>query len=327
MRQLKRALVVGGAGFIGSGVVRILRDQGVQTTVIDDLSSGFEREVDGAELIVADIREARLEEILRERQIDAVFHLANAAYVPPSLQWPIDDLQRNAVSTLAVLEAVRRIEKRVIVVYASSAAVYGEAQHMPMREDHPIQPKAPYGVSKFASEQYVRLYSNLYAIPSLSLRLFSIYGPGQRKQVVYDLINRAFGGEDPLTILGSPDVSRDLVFVDDAARAFVTLALAAPARGEAYNIASGSPTTLATLASTLLSATALSVPVRFTGEVRPGDPLHWEGDPARARALGVRCETPLSDGLRRTATWFLEAGGPQAAAIAQELAGRGNVHV
>jgi len=327
VRKLRRALVVGGAGFIGSRVVRILREQGVRTTVIDDLSSGLERQVDGTELIVADVRQARLEEILLERRIDAVFHLANAAYVPPSLQWPFDDLQRNAVTTLAVLEGVRRLEKPALVVYASSAAVYGEAEYIPMGEDHPIQPKSPYGVSKFASEQYLRLYSNLYEIPTLSLRLFSIYGPGQRKQVVYDLMHRAFGGENPLTILGSPDVSRDLVFVDDAARAFVTLARAAPARGEAYNIASGTPTTLAELASTLLAAAGLSVPVRFTGQVRPGDPLHWEGDPARARALGVRCDTPLSEGLQRTARWFLKAGGRQAAASAEESRGRRRVHV
>jgi UDP-glucose 4-epimerase len=316
MREVNRALVVGGAGFIGSRLVGILREQRVQTTVMDDLSSGFEHHVDGAELIVADIRKARLEEILRERQIDAVFHLANAAYVPPSLHWPVDDLNRNAMTTLAVLEGVRRLKRPALVVYASSAAVYGDAQHIPMREGHPIEPKSPYGVSKFASEQYLRLYSNLYDISSLSLRLFSIYGPGQRKQVVYDLMDRAFGGENPLTILGSSTVSRDLVFVDDAAHAFVTLARAAPARGEAYNIASGTPTTLATLASTLLSVAALNVAVRFTGKVRPGDPLHWEGDPTRARALGVRCDTPLTDGIRRTAEWYLEAGGRQAATTA-----------
>lgn len=311
---MKRALVVGGAGFIGSRLVGILRNQRVQTTVIDDLSTGDERRVEGTELIVSDIRAANLEAILRERQIDTVFHLANAAYVPPSLQWPIDDLQRNTVTTLAVLEGVRRLEPPPLLVYASSAAVYGDAQQVPMSEEHPIQPKSPYGVSKFASEQYLRLYSSLYAIPSLSVRLFSIYGPGQRKQVVYDLLFRALGGEDPLTILGSADVSRDLVFVEDAARAFVTLASAAPACGEAYNIASGTPTTLATLVSTLLWATGLNVPVRFTGQVRPGDPLHWEGDPSRARALGVHCDTPLEDGIRRTAEWFLEAIGRPAVA-------------
>lgn len=310
-RELKRVVVVGGAGFIGSRLVRLLRDEGVETTVIDDLSSGSAQQVMDVELTVADIREAPLDEILRERGIDTVFHLANAAYVPPSVQWPVDDLHRNAVTTLAVLEGVRRLERPPLLVYASSAAVYGDAQQLPMREDHPIQPSSPYGVSKFASEQYVRLYSGLHGVPSLSVRLFSIYGPGQRKQVVYDLLKRAFGGENPLTILGSPDVSRDLVYVDDAARAFVTLARAAPACGEAYNVASGTPTTLDTLASTLLDVTGLDIPVRFTGAVRPGDPLHWEGDPTRARALGVRYDTALLEGVRRTAKWFLEADGNQ----------------
>jgi UDP-glucose 4-epimerase len=326
MREVSRALVVGGAGFIGSRLVRILCDRGVETTVIDDLSSGFDVQVNGAELIVADVRQAGLEQILREREIDAIFHLANGAYVPPSLQWPIDDLERNTVTTLAVLEAVRRLDKPPVIVYASSAAVYGDAQHMPMGEEHPIEPKSPYGVSKFASEQYVRLYANLYATPSLSARLFSVYGPGQRKQVVFDLMSRAFGGELPLTVLGSPDVSRDFVFVEDAARAFVTLASAAPAHGEAYNIASGTPTTLAVLVSTLLSVGGLDVPVRFTGQVRPGDPLHWEGDPERARRLGVACDTSLADGIRRTVEWFLEAvNRPAASRASFDEAGR-DVH-
>jgi UDP-glucose 4-epimerase len=316
MREIKRALVVGGAGFVGSQVVRILREQGVQTTVIDDLSSGLEGRVDGAELIVADIREARLEEILRDRDVDAVFHLASAAYVPPSLQWPVDDLHRNAVTTLAVLEGVRRLERRPIVVYASSAAVYGDSQHFPMTEEHPIAPVSPYGISKFASEQYVRLYSSLYDIPSLAARPFSIYGPGQRKQVVYDLVDRAYGGQKPLSVLGSPEVSRDLVFVEDAARAFVILARMAPARGEAYNIATGTRTTLAELVSMLLGIMGLDIPVRFTGQVRPGDPLHLQGDPTRAREFGARCETTLADGLKRTVAWFLEEGGREAATTA-----------
>lgn len=311
MRELKRAVVLGGAGFIGRRLVRLLCRAGVQTTVVDDLSSGSDSQVDGAELVVGDVRLLRLDEILRERKIDTVFHLANAAYVPPSLQWPVDDLNRNAVTTLAVLESIRKLEQPILVVYASSAAVYGDAQYSPMREEHPILPKSPYGVSKFACEKYVDLYWRLYGIPALSVRLFSVYGPGQRKQVVYDLLTRVFGGENPLTVLGSPDVTRDFVFVDDAALAFMTLARCAPSIGEAYNVASGTPTSLATLVSTLLAVSRFEIPVQFTGEVRPGDPLHWEGDPARARALGVKCDTPLVDGIRRTVEWFTETQGGQ----------------
>jgi UDP-glucose 4-epimerase len=186
----------------------------------------------------------------------------------------------------------------------SSAAVYGDAQYHPMSEDHPLEPKSPYGVSKLAAERYVRLYGRLHGVRGFSVRPFSIYGPRQRKLVVYDLLTRLHDGERPLRVLGSPDVSRDFVFAEDAARAMVGLARAAEAGGEAYNVASGHSTSLRELVTTLIEITAVDTAVEFTGAVRAGEPLHWTGDPDRARALGIRCDTSLDDGLRKTAEWF-----------------------
>jgi UDP-glucose 4-epimerase len=137
------------------------------------------------------------------------------------------------------------------------------------------------------------------------VRPFSIYGPRQRKLVVYDLLTRLHGGERPLRMLGSPEVSRDFVFVEDAARGLVALARSAHGTGEAYNLASGRSTSLGELATTLGEIAGVEADVEFTGQVRAGDPLHWTGDPQRARALGVRCDTPLEEGLRRTAEWFV----------------------
>ena len=125
---------------------------------------------------------------------------------------------------------------------------------------------------------------------------------------MYDLLTRLHEGERPLRMLGAPDVSRDFVFVEDAARGLVVLARAAAADGEAYNLASGRSTSLNELATTLVDISGMEADVEFTGEVRAGDPLHWTGDPQRARALGARCDTPLVEGLRRTAEWFVAAG-------------------
>jgi UDP-glucose 4-epimerase len=193
------------------------------------------------------------------------------------------------------------------MVFVSSAAVYGDSRYQPMDEQHPLEPKSPYGVSKLAAEGYVRLYARLHGVRGLTVRPFSIYGPRQRKLVVYDLLTRLHDGERPLRMLGSPDVSRDFVFVEDAARALVVLARAAAAEGEAYNLASGRSTSLHELATSLIDVTGIEVDVEFSGEVRAGDPLHWTGDPQRAGALGVRCDTPLEEGLRRTADWFAAA--------------------
>jgi UDP-glucose 4-epimerase len=241
---------------------------------------------------------------MNDEHVDVVFHLATPARVGPSFPLPADDLRRNVGSTLTVLEAIRKVKPPPLLVYASSAAVYGEAQRLPMGEEHPICPMSPYGVSKFAAEQYLRLYSKLYELRSLSVRLFSLYGPGQRKQVVYELISQASSGDDPLCMRGAPEISRDLVFVRDAARAMVTLAGQAPARGEAYNIASGTRTTLRQLAEAIRTAMDLDIGLSFGCQVHPGEPTHWLGNPAKARRFGVECGTPLMEGLERTIAWF-----------------------
>jgi UDP-glucose 4-epimerase len=304
MRELSHALVLGGSGFIGGRLVERLLDEGVEVTVLDRATPVTPP---GAPVrrIDADVTEESVAEILAQTPVDAVFHLANAALVPPSVEGPMEDLEHNVVPALAALEGLRRAGSGAVMVFVSSAAVYGDAQYHPMDEDHPLEPKSPYGVSKLAAERYVRLYARLHGLPGLSVRPFSVYGPRQRKLVVYDLLTRLHEGERPLRMLGSPDVSRDFVFVEDAARGLVVLARAAAADGEAYNLASGRSTTLHELATTLVDVSGMEADVEFTGEVRPGDPLHWTGDTQRASVLGVRCDTPLVEGLRRTAEWFV----------------------
>jgi UDP-glucose 4-epimerase len=172
-----------------------------------------------------------------------------------------------------------------------------------MDEEHPLAPVSPYGISKLAAEQYVRLYARDRGLPALTVRPFSLYGPGQRKLVVHDLMLRLLEGERPLTVAGRGDVTRDLVYVEDAARAVVQLARAAPAAGEAYNLSSGRGTRLDELAAVIAGLDGNGVEIAFTGELRAGDPLHWQGDPGRAAALGATCATDLAEGLRRTYAW------------------------
>jgi UDP-glucose 4-epimerase len=308
VRRLRRALVLGGAGFLGTWLIESLASRGLESVVaVDNLSTGRVENVARENLVVADVSGPLVTDIVRERAPDAVFHLAGPSYVPPSLEAPIDDLMASAGRTLEVLETIRCIERPPLFVFISSAAVYGNAVYTPMDEGHPLLPMSPYGVSKLAAEQYVRLYASLYGIPATIVRPFSIYGPGQRKQVVYDLLCRAFADGDELTVLGEPQVERDLVFVEDAAAAIVLVAERAPALGEAYNIAAGRPTTLGELADAILRISGSQKTVRFTGAVRPGDPLRWHGSTAKVEALGARFPTRVEEGLARTAAW-LQAG-------------------
>lgn len=297
VRELSRALVLGGAGFLGGWVTQELRQAGVHTTV---LGYGADRPED---LSVA-ITRASLEDMVVRANPDAVVFLAGSPSVPRSVRDPRQDLHDNTGLVVDVLEVLRARSVPPLFVFTSSAAVYGESRREPMDEKHPLVPRSPYGISKLAAEHYVRLYAETYRVPGFSVRPFSVYGPGQRKLVVYDLFVRLLEGEDPLVIQSAPEVARDFVYVGDLARALATLMLKAPGVGEAYNIASGKATTLSELAGLLVETGGSRAIVRFAGTARVGDPFRWRGDPARASSLGAVCSTSLEDGLHETLSWI-----------------------
>jgi len=303
VRSFSRALALGGTGFIGRHLVAHLEDEGIQTVAVG--RGGLAGAPEAWKVVQSELTEVDMSELLAEHEPDVVFHLANTSIVPASIAAPLEDLLANAGTTVGVLQALRQRASPPLLVFVSSAAVYGTAERVPMDEEHALNPASPYGVSKLASELYIRLYCDLHGLSALSARPFSVYGPRQRKLVVYDLLRRLAEGEDPLRVAGSPEVSRDFVWVGDAVRGLLTLAREAPARGEAYNIASGVETTLGELVQELITVSGGAMRAEFSGVVRPGDPLRWAGDPSRGAALGVACDTPLSVGLQLTAEWLL----------------------
>ncbi len=304
-RTIDRALVVGGAGFLGLCTVEAL-GRGATTVVSVDRDPRGRLDRLGVESVQADVAalDRALRALLEHTSFDCVICLVGTGSVPRSLEHPRGDLDANTVSVLTVLEVLRDLEDPPVFVHTSSAAVYGESRYLPMDERHPLEPVSPYGISKLAAERYVGLYAATFGVPAFSVRPFSVYGPGQRKLVVYDLLRRLRDGEDPLVVDAPGDVSRDLVFGPDVGRAIATLATTAPATGEAYNLSSGAGTTLEALVSTLVEASGTHADWSFTGRRRPGDPQRWEGDPTRAQALGAGCHTPLADGLAQTVAWF-----------------------
>ncbi|MGI8663270.1 MAG: NAD-dependent epimerase/dehydratase family protein [Acidimicrobiales bacterium] len=300
MRALAKAVVLGGHGFLGQWLVRELLEGGTAVTVIDRSEAP-----PGAEWssLVGPLEGVDLAGVFHDELPEVVFHLASPAFVPPSLLDPVGDLLGSVASTIALLEAARCCVHPPAVVLLSSAAVYGGAEFVPMTEDHPLAPMSPYGVAKLAAEEYLRLYHRIYDISCFAVRPFSLYGPGQRKLFVFDLIRRVLEGENPCVIHGRSDVTRDLLYVRDAVRSIVTLARNAPGRAESYNLGSGEAVSLAELAEAIIAATGLPTSFAFTGEARAGDPLHWTADVSRARALGAEAATPLGEGLRDTVAW------------------------
>jgi len=298
---MKHAVVLGAGGFLGGWVVRELAAREIQVTTVGRAGGPQASALD----IEADILDLDLVGLCNEA--DVIFHLAGSGDVPHSLEQPGVDLRANLQTTVALLDGARRAKDPPRVVLASSAAVYGESVTVPMSESHPLLPISPYGVSKLAAEHYLRVFHRLHGVPGIAVRPFSVYGPGQRKLVVHDLLKRLLAGEDPLLISAPADVTRDFVYVADIAAAMVGLAERAPAQAEAYNLASGRATSLQELFGGLRDAAGYDAEAVFIQGQAPGNPAHWYGDPSKAASLGVTMDTPLASGLAATAVWLKES--------------------
>lgn len=296
-----RVLVTGGAGFIGSNLVDALVDAGHQVTVVDDLSTGKESNLEGAQargvqLHRADIAEPEaMSEVFSAARPEVVFHLAAQIDVRRSVADPVFDARVNVGGTASVLEAARVCGARRLLFSSTGGALYGEAEVIPTPEEAEIAPMAHYGTSKFCGEAYLGLYERLYGLSTAALRLGNVYGPRQDPKgeagVIAIFCGRAREG-GTATVFGDGRQTRDYVYVGDVVRAFL-LAADSDATGS-YNIGTGRETSVLELAEELGLEPDFQ-PARL-GEVERSCL-----DVSRAkRVFGFSAETDLSDGLHRT---------------------------
>lgn len=304
-----RVLVTGGAGFIGSHLVERLVARGDEVIVVDDLRNAARGNlaavIDDITFVEGDCAAAAA----HAGSVDVVYHLAAPAYVPPSVEDPIGDLRNNVEQTLVLLDAIRKAAVKPRLAHVSSAAVYGEPEQQPISEDAPPRPISPYGVDKFAAEEHVRVAAHLHGIEAVVLRYFPVYGPRQRKQVVYDLLGKVIANPERIEVFGTGAELRDMVYVDDVVDATLLAAERAPARGEAYNVGAGMMVSIEQVAQAAARALDADPKIVFTGSVRPGDSSRMCADIGRLRALGYEPRVGLEEGVARTAAW-LKASGP-----------------
>ncbi len=311
----KRVCITGGAGFIGTHLVRALLDAGATVTVIDDLSGGDAQGVAGlierypthARFVYGSILDpVALHEAVDGSQI--VFHLAALVSVVRSIEDPDRYFAVNVDGTERVAEAARRagVERWV---FASSCAVYGDRAQLPIAETVPLDPRSPYAAGKAAGEHIVRAWADSYGLAGVALRLFNVFGPGQPAHGAYAAMIPAFitalhAGESPV-IYGDGSATRDLVYVDDIVRAMMFAATSSEIpTGQAINIGTGTSVSVLDVAEQLIAKCAPECSIRFMPE-REGEVRHSRADVAAAsRLLGFQAATPLAEALASTAEAF-----------------------
>jgi UDP-glucose 4-epimerase len=309
-----RALVTGGAGFVGSHLVDALLDRGDEVAVIDDLSTGKRENLDGAlargaELHVLDIRDgARMRDVLGAQPPDIVFHLAAQMDVRKSIEDPAWDAGINVVGTINVLEASRQAGVTRVVNTSTGGAIYGEVEVMPTPESAPARPMAAYGQSKFCAEAYCGWYERLHGLSSVTLRYGNVYGPRQDPHgeagVVAIFCGKLLAGERA-TIFGDGRQTRDYTYVGDIVEANLAAAAHPEAHG-AYNVGTGVEASVLEVVAALREAAGVGeedFEPQFA-PARAGELQRSSLDVTRARVeLGFSAETDLVSGLKPTLEW------------------------
>lgn len=303
-------LVTGGAGFIGSNLVKRLIMRGDSVRVIDNLSTG---KLDNLASILSDIEfiedsVCNPESMLKAaRGVDYIFHQAALPSVPRSIEDPEASHTNNITGTLNVLQAARTHDvKRVI--YAASSSAYGDTPILPKHETMIPQPLSPYAVTKLAGEYYCRVFSSVYGLETISLRYFNVFGPRQSPDsqyaaVVPKFIRSLLDGQAPL-IYGDGEQTRDFTYIDNVVAANILASQAKATHGEVLNIATAERSSVNHLFSLLKTITGQHIPARYHPP-REGDVKHSLADITRAfEILGYRPEVDFETGLKRTVDWM-----------------------
>jgi UDP-glucose 4-epimerase len=305
----KKVIVTGGVGFIGSHLAEELVNRGYHVVILDDLSTGKRENIEAllkgedVEFIQGSITDLRLLQGLFQN-VDYVFHQAAIPSVPRSIEAPIASHEANVTGTLNVLLAARDngVGK---VIYASSCAIYGNTQTLPIREDAPTHPLSPYAVTKLAGEYYCQVFHQVYGLPTVCLRYFNVYGPrqdpdSQYAAVIPRFISRALKGEPPI-IYGDGEQTRDFTFVKDVVEANILMAVS-EATG-IFNFASGGSVSINRLAEAIIEFSGNALGPTHEAP-RPGDIRHSLADISRAKSFGYGLKWSLEEGLKETIRVF-----------------------
>jgi len=298
----KTVLITGVAGFIARYVARHFAAQG--WLVIGTDSSPPENAPTANLKAYHQLRlpAPALGDLLKEYSPEVFVHCAGRASVGLSVTDPLSDFYGNTVLTLEVLNSLRIHSPNCRFIFLSSAATYGNPQSLPISEGQLTTPLSPYGFHKLQSEQLCLEFAKVYGLSTASVRIFSAYGPGLRRQVMWDICHKAII-QKSVTLQGTGQESRDFIHALDIAKALALVATDAPMQGEVYNLATGKEVTIAGLAGLILGVLEYKGILEFDGEVPTGNPLNWHADITSIKSLGFNPTVNLEDGVKTFSNW------------------------
>ncbi len=305
---MSSSLVTGAGGFLGRYIARELADCGYRVTGVDRSATSGLADVQAACDTVHRIAlpSKQLDDVLSADRPDVIVHAAGPASVQQSIEDPNGDFNGQVGVLLSLLESIQRTGITTRLINLSSAAVYGNATQLPIAETAPVVPVSPYGFHKLVGEELIEAFRDRYQLTACSVRIFSAYGVGLRRQVLWDIARRVREGVN-VELFGSGEETRDFVHARDVAVAVRIVAERAAFEGEVYNVATGRETSIGALATMLVEAIGENVEIMFTGAARSGDPYRFRADMRKTEHLGFVPNVSIERGIKEYADWVTES--------------------
>ena len=298
----KKILITGVAGFIGRYVAQHFLAQKWFVIGVDSVSTENAPFPELLSYYSMKLPEPALHDVIKKHTPDVCIHCAGSASVGLSVTDPARDLYANTVLTFEVLNSLRLYAPQCRFIFLSSAAVYGNPKSLPVKETHPLDPISPYGFHKLQCELLCEEFANVYGMSTAILRVFSAYGPGLRRQVLWDICRKIII-EQSLTLQGTGNESRDFIHAVDIARAIDMVTSNAPMKGEVYNLASGKDVLIRELASMILVSFDSTLTPMFSQGLPVGTPSNWRADISKLNSLGFSVSLPIEQGVRAYSIW------------------------
>ncbi len=294
-----KVLIVGSKGFIGTHLINALSSK------YDTWGCDVVTDYGSEQYIQIKITNADFNEIFNTHRFEVCINCSGAASVPASIEDPLNDFELNTVNVFRILDSIRKHNFGCKLINLSSAAVYGNPKKLPITENQTCTPVSPYGNHKYLTEQICAGYNNFYNLQVCSLRIFSAYGPGLKKQLLWDLFKKS-KQTDNITLSGTGSETRDFIYIDDIIRCIELVMKHGEFNASVYNIANGSEIRVKQLTAMFLSALHYNGSFGFTGEQRLGDPLCWKADIEKIKALGYEQTINIETGISNYVTWLKE---------------------